>query len=358
MAGNNGSSSSLSTLNIDTLLPRISNLSLTRATGSVASPTDAAVNLLNAADTLSATVTFNEVVTLNTTLGSPTLALIIGSSTVQASYVSGSGTASLVFITTIVSGQTDANGVAIAFNALSLNGARLQDSSGNSSVITSVAVSDNAAYLVDTTAPTLSISSNVSNLKVGETANILFTFNEDPGNSFVWASNSGDVIVSGGVLGNISGTGLTRTAVFTPLNNVDVGTASISVNANAYTDAAGNLGGAGSSPLISYSTSTPTVDRIDLIGATGTVDTLINAGDVISATVFFSEAITLNNALGSPTLTLSIGNTPVQASYVSGSGSNVFVFSYTVLTGQNDADGVAIPASAISLNGATLKNVG
>jgi hypothetical protein len=82
------------------------------------------------------------------------LALLVGSSTVQATYVSGSGSNALVFTTTIVNGQTDTDGVAIAVNALSLNGATLQDSAGNNSVITSSAVSSNSNYLVDATAPT------------------------------------------------------------------------------------------------------------------------------------------------------------------------------------------------------------
>jgi hypothetical protein len=55
----------------------------------------------------------------------------VGSSNVQATYVSGSGTNALVFTTTIVSGQTDTDGVAIALNALNLNGATLQDNAGN-----------------------------------------------------------------------------------------------------------------------------------------------------------------------------------------------------------------------------------
>ena len=356
-AGNNGSAGAFSSLSIDTAAPNPTSLALSSATGAVASPLDASVKLLNATDTLSATVTFSEAVTLNTTAGSPTLALVIGSSTVQATYVSGSGTTALVFSTTIASGQNDIDGVAIALNALTLNGATLKDSAGNTSVITSIAVANNPLYLVDTTAPTVSITSDVSALKTGETAAITFTFSEDPGSSFVWASNAGDVIVSGGTLGNISGTGLTRTATFTPTGNVVSGTASIAINAGTYTDAAGNTGGAGSTPLLTYSTAAPTISQVGLSSATGAVSNLLNAGDVIFAKVVFSEAIVLNATGGSPTLNLTIGSTLVQAAYVSGTGSTDFVFSYTILAGQDDANGISIPSAALTLNGSTLKSV-
>ncbi|PUE36523.1 Ig-like domain-containing protein [Limnohabitans sp. Hippo4] len=356
-AGNNGSTGVSSNLSLDTLTPSIASLALSSATGAVASPQDATVKLLNAADTLSATVTFNEAVTLNTTAGSPTLALVIGSSTVQATYVSGSGTSELVFSTTIASGQTDTDGVAIAINALSLNGATLKDSAGNTSVITSIAVANNPLYLVDTTAPSVSITSDVATLKSGETAAITFTFSEDPGSSFVWASNAGDVVLSGGTLSNISGTGLTRTATFTPTANVVSGTACISVNAGTYKDAAGNTGSAGTTPSLTYSTSTPTVSQVGLSSATGAVSNLLNAGDVIYAKVVFSEAIVLNATGGSPTLSLMIGSRVVQADYASGSGTSDFVFSYSILAGQEDANGISIPSAAITLNSSTLKSV-
>ena len=356
-AGNNGSTGVSPHIALDTLAPSISSLALSNSTGAVASPLDASVKLLNATDTLSATVTFSEAVTLNTTAGSPSLALVVGSSTVQATYVSGSGTTNLVFSTTIVSGQNDTDGVTIALNALSLNSATLKDSADNTSAITSIAVANNAQYLVDTTAPSVSITSNVASLKSGETASIKFTFSEDPGSSFVWASNAGDVVVTGGTLGNISGSGLTRTASFTPTANVVLGTANISVNAGTYTDAAGNTGDAGTATSLTYSTSTPTISQVGLTSSTGAVNNLLNSGDVILARVVFSEAVVLNSTLGSPTLGLTIGSTLVQAAYVSGSGSTDLVFGYTILAGQDDANGIAIPSAALTLNGSTLKSI-
>ncbi|MFM7086802.1 MAG: Ig-like domain-containing protein [Cyanobium sp.] len=101
----------------------------------------------------------------------------------------------------------------------------------------------------DTLAPTLVITSSSAALSVGQTATITFTFSEDPGNSFSWDGTTGDVTVSGGTLSSISGSGLTRTATFTPAPNSS-GTASITAAAGSYTDAAGNPGGAGTTPAL------------------------------------------------------------------------------------------------------------
>jgi large repetitive protein len=154
------------------------------------------INNLNATDTLFATTPQLS--------GSPTLALVIGDSTVQATYVSGSGTNALVFTTTVVVMQNDSNGVAIASNALSLNGATLKDANGNNANITSAAVEDNTKYLVDTTRPTVAITSDTATLNSSQTATFTFTFSEDPGSSFVWNGSTGDLVVSGGTLGALS----------------------------------------------------------------------------------------------------------------------------------------------------------
>jgi hypothetical protein len=111
----------------------------------------------------------------------------------------------------------------------------------------------------DTKAPTLGIASNVSALKGGETATITFTFSEDPGSTFSWDGTSGDVTVSGGSLSSITGSGLTRTATFTPTANTNNGTASITVASGTYTDAAGNNGGAGTTPSLTFDTKAPTL---------------------------------------------------------------------------------------------------
>ena len=322
---------------------------------------------LNAADTLTATVLFDGVVILNTASGVPTLTLLIGNQSVQATYVSGSGTHTLVFVTTIMNGQTDLDGVAIDGNALQLNGATLKDLLGNASVNTASSVPSNPNYLVDTAPPiatleagtltltqalsgsvviqsnelgkaylvpststiaTLSdlenlsplvsrsvvietaqsntaialnglpvasyqvysvdlagnvskissdslavtesphlpppppppppplpppppvyqpqvnIASNTAALRKGQTAEITFTFSDDPGISFSWNGSVGDIGLLNGSLSAINGTGLVRKAVFTPTAHLASGNASITIAADSFTDASNNFGNA------------------------------------------------------------------------------------------------------------------
>lgn len=76
-------------------------------------------------------------------------------------------------------------------------------------------------------------------------------------------------------------------------------------------------------------------------------------GDALTFTVNFDQNVIVT-AQPSLQITLNTGGS-VQANYVSGSGSTALVFSYTVVNGNLDADGIVV-SSALSLNGGTIKN--
>ncbi len=158
--------------------------------------------------------------------------------------------------TVLGTGTATGGNYSITVSALSAGShtitAKATDVAGNTGT-----ASSGLLITIDTTTPTLTITSNVSTLKIGQTATITFTFSEDPGSTFVWDGSTGDVTVSGGTLGAISGTGLTRTATFTPTASTNGGTASITVAASSYTDAAGNNGGAGTTPSLTFDTAAP-----------------------------------------------------------------------------------------------------
>ena len=97
------------------------------------------------------------------------------------------------------------------------------------------------------------------------------------------------------------------------------------------------------------------VSSVALSSATGIQNNLLNAGDVVYATVTMNNATTVT---GTPTLGLTIGSTVYQASYVSGSGTTGLVFSYTVLAGQTDTNGISIAANSLALAGGTLTDAG
>ncbi len=138
----NGGHVALQVLEPD-VLPVIRSMAISGATG-------IQNGVLNAGDALRVTVTMSEPTTVT---GTPQLALDIGGTTVQAQYTSGSGNTALVFSYTLLAGQTDANGISINANSLTLNGGTLKDETGNAAVLTHSLVPDNAGYLVDTTDP-------------------------------------------------------------------------------------------------------------------------------------------------------------------------------------------------------------
>jgi autotransporter-associated beta strand protein len=101
---------------------------------------------------LNFTVNFSEAVTLDTTGGTPRIAITMGSSTVYASYVSGSGSSALTFRYTVQSDDLDADGIALAA-AIDLNGGTIRDSAGNNATTTLNSVGSTAGVIVDTVAP-------------------------------------------------------------------------------------------------------------------------------------------------------------------------------------------------------------
>ena len=156
-----------------------------------------------------------------------------------------------------------------------------KDAAGNASAPTPLV----AAY--DTQSPTLVITSSAGALHQGQTATITFTFSEDPGASFA----DGDISVAGGTLGAISGSGLTRTATFTPAAATGLSTgATIAVAADAYTDAAGNSGddsagaaGTGINTVFNkvlFVGNSATFARVDPVMSYNTYDAATNPGGV------------------------------------------------------------------------------
>jgi len=128
------------------------------AVTSVAVPANATYK---AGQNLDFTVNFNEVVTVVTGGGTPSIALTIGATPRYAAYVSGSGTSALVFRYTVQAGDNDSDGIAVV--ALSANGGTVKDAALNNANLTLNNPGSTAAVLVDTTAPnapTLAISAD------------------------------------------------------------------------------------------------------------------------------------------------------------------------------------------------------
>ena len=95
----------------------------------------------------------------------------------------------------------------------------------------------------------------------------------------------------------------------------------------------------------------PTISSVAITSDTGD-DGVYGIGDNIEVTGTFSEDVTVT---GSPQLELTIGSRARNAAYKSATGSKV-VFSYTVASGDNDTDGIAIGVNKLVLNGGGIED--
>ncbi len=198
---------------------------------------------------------------------------------------------------------------------------------------------------VDTKAPTMTIASNPANLRSGQSATLTFTISEAV-SDFV----AGDITISGGSIGTLSGTGTTYAAEFTPTANSNA-SGVIDVDVNKFTDAAGNANTSASNNVtISIDNTVPTVVITSSASA-------LKAGETATITFTFSEAVlgfdltdvTLNyGTLGTLSGTGSVytaaftPNTNVEGTSTISLGANTF----TDLAGNNNA----VPASLAPLN--------
>jgi hypothetical protein len=104
---------------------------------------------LRLGDTIAITLSFNEELEVT---GTPRISLQLGDGEVWANYVSGHGTADLVFSYTVQAGQSDPDGILLG--ELDLDGGAITDAAGNAAVLPETgAVQLNTGYRVDTQAP-------------------------------------------------------------------------------------------------------------------------------------------------------------------------------------------------------------
>ncbi|WP_430755249.1 beta strand repeat-containing protein [Magnetovirga frankeli] len=323
---------------VDGVAPSVSSLALTSATGVQNS-------LYNTGDEISVTVTMSEATTIDTTNGTPQLALNIGGTTKQASYDSGSGTTALVFKYSLESGLSDANGISIDSNSLSANGGSLSDAAGNAATLTHSAVADNASYPVDAVAPSFTSGATATaiaeNSGAGQT---IYTATTTDDNTVSYSLKAVDDHASLGIDAN--------TGAVTLTGNPDYETKASYAFTVVATDAAGNASEQAVSLAITdiADETAPTVSSV-----TVPADATYKTGDTLSFTVNTDENVTVDTTNGTPRLALTVGSSPLYANYASGSGSQALVFSYSVQSGDLDSDGIAVGGS-IDANGGTLKD--
>ncbi len=232
--------------------PTVRSVALTGAVG-------AQGDTLNAGDTVNVTVTMSGDSYVG---GTPQIALDIGGTIVHADYVSGSGTSDLVFQYTIVPGENDSDGIGIPHNGLDLNGGTITDATGTDADLHYANVPSDAAFAVDTTAPTLTDSTPAAGASgVGVGDDIVLTFSEDvhAGSGAITLSDGTDsrvIDVTDGSQLSISGNEVT----IDPSADLDPGsTYSVQISDGALTDGAGNgYAGIGDNTTLTFDTASAT----------------------------------------------------------------------------------------------------
>ncbi len=338
---------------IDTTASTVTGVSSSTADGSY-----------KAADTVSIQVTFSEAVTVT---GTPQLTLETGSTDRAVNYASGTGTTILTFTYTVQTGDTSSDLDYAATTSLALNSGTIRDAASNNATLTlpspgaAGSLGANKAFVIDTTAPTLSSSTPADNAtSVAVDANIVLNFSET-----VTAVASKNIVlyttIGNSVIETIAANDTTKVTVSSGTVTVNPSatlTNSIEyyilIDSGAFKDAANNVyTGIASTTALSFTTvadtTAPTVSGVSSSTANGSY----KAADTVSIQVTFSEAVTVT---GTPTLTLETGSTDRAVNYASGTGTTVLTFTYTVQAGDTSSDLDYVATTSLALSSGTIRD--
>ena len=105
---------------------------------------------------------------------------------------------------------------------------------------------------------------------------------------------------------------------------------------------------------VAYAQGTPTAPTIESVAVTSGPgeDGGYAIGDEVQVGLTFSEAVTVT---GAPQLTLDVGGRNRTAEYSEGSTTTQLLFTYTVASGDEDTDGIAVVANSLALNGGAIR---
>ena len=318
--------------------------------------------------------------------GRPRLALTVGSQTRYANLsslvTSLAAQPFMLFSYTVQASDSDTDGISISANALELNGGTITHDvdTGTSASLTHAAVADSANHKVD--------ASTVLALQAGAPA--LNVNNPPPGSvlkrcdaATVSVSFRYPVVVTGSPTVQLDVGGVMRQASFQALSAeattmffyydvmaADSDTDGISFPANAISLNGGSIvrrdvpalhatiTHAARSAYAAFKVDGSMASPNELTSAAFAADmpddgATYSLGEPIYMWAIFEDPVEVS---GTPQLALTVGANTRQADfqYVHPSFAYYVLFAYIVQASDTDADGVAIPADALSLNGGTI----
>ena len=340
---------------VDAAAPTVSSVAVTSTPNSA--------NTYGAAEVITVRATFSENFTLT---GNPQLALTIGTNTPNATYSTHTDS-TIDFTYTVQSNDKDTDGISIAANSLSANGGSIRDAVGNNATLAHTAIAAASTQKVNGSAPSISATSfptapaNGNTFIAGDTITARVTFNENitvtgsPQLTLTIGANSRTATYNTSSGANIDFT-YTAQAGDNDSDGIAIAADSLSLNAGTIQDSDGNNAFLTHAALAANSnrkvdTIAPTITATGWYSTAPDNDTYV-VGNTFAASVTFSELLTVT---GTPNLNVTIGDNTRAVPY-SVEGGETMYFYYTVQSGDNDADGIAIPANALSLNGGTIKD--
>ena len=99
----------------------------------------------------------------------------------------------------------------------------------------------------------------------------------------------------------------------------------------------------------------PVIESLSVVSNPGS-DATYATGDTIDVQVTFDIDVEVDTTNGTPSISITVGDATRSAPYAATDATGqVLTFSYAVATGDSDQDGLSISADALSLNGGTVK---
>jgi hypothetical protein len=293
--------------------------------------------------------------------GSPSLPVVLNTGTVLATYLSGTGTSSLVFRYTVQTNHVDSDGITL-FSPMLLNGGTIKNLLGTQNAALLYTVPSTAGRLVNAaTGPyVVSTFKPANGIYLEGAANLEFTLNFSSIVNVIGAPRLPIIVGSTTVYaGYFSGSGTSALKFrYTPIiGQEDLDGVSLSGPIDLFGGTIKDI--ANRAAILTYATPDTTGILVDatfpsVVDASTTSFGTLLAGQNLNLSVQFSEVVLV---AGAPTLSLTVGPNPLQnAVYVSGSGTNTLNFSYTILASDKDSNGIDI-TSPLLLNGGSIKDL-
>ena len=315
-----------------------------RITGASFVSSPGANGTYDAGETVTVELSWSQTVSIDG--GTPRVALTIGSNTRQAARDTAAAALGhpYRYSYTVTASDWDGDGIGVGADALTLPGGFRMTGNGGVDAVLSLgthAIADDSGHTVRDSKPVLTVAARPYLLDVavsdaltaaGGDAPVTYTFT-GPGTATTLSLPAG-----------LSWNAATQTISGTPTS---------ATAAASYTLTATDTDGDAATATFDLSVvSDPVVTGVAITSSPASGD-VYAPGEAITADVTFDRALTVT---GAPQLAIAIGSATRQAAGSHAAGESKIAFSYTVTTADRDADGVAIAAGALALNGATIRN--